>query len=428
MKIAIAGYGLEGESNYRYFSANPENDITIVDQHQPERDIPEGVNAIIGEDAFEQLENFDLVVRTAGLAPNKIVTNGKIWSATNEFFVKCPAHIIGVTGTKGKGTTASLISSILESAGKKVWLVGNIGNPALEVLDQIKSEDVVVYELSSFQLWDIKKSPQIAVILYIEQEHLDVHTSMEDYIHAKSNITRYQSEGDILVYNKNNQYADKIASSSLATRIEYPDDKYAHIKDGKFIYGEQEICSINSLHLLGNHNLENALAAIDATWNYVTDSKTIEKGLSGFNGLPHRLQFVREVDGVKYYDDSIATTPSSAIAALRSFSGPVTIILGGSSKGSDFSELGVELAKHEVKAIIIGDEAENIALACDSAGFKNYEIIQNPIMDSIVSKIHSYAKPGSTVLLSPASASFGLFKNYIDRGNQFIQAVNKLPS
>jgi UDP-N-acetylmuramoylalanine--D-glutamate ligase len=426
MKIAIAGYGIEGESNYRYWATDPKNIITIVDQNQPDRDIPVGVDSIIGKEAFEQLQDFDLVVRTAGLAPRKITTNGKVWSATNEFFEKCTAQIIGVTGTKGKGTTASLIASILESAGKKVWLLGNIGKPALDIINQIQPNDTVVYELSSFQLWDIKKSPHIAVILYIEQEHLDVHINMDEYIDSKTNITKFQTTNDILVYNQNNEFAKTIADSSKARLIGYTDVNSAHIADNCFYYGEQKICSINSLQLIGQHNLDNACAAIDVIWESVRDIGVIEKGLNDFVGLPHRLQFVRDVSGIKYYDDSIATTPSSAIAAIRSFDGPKVIILGGSSKGSDFMKLGDELTRHDVKVILIGDEADNIANSCRIAGFSDFEIISDVTMTKIVNRAQSLAKPGSVVLLSPASASFGLFKNYSDRGDQYISAVKSL--
>ncbi len=426
MNIAIAGYGIEGESNYRYWVADINNEITIVDQNQPKSKIPVGVKSIIGADAFDKLQDFDLVIRTAGLDPQKIKTNGKIWSATNEFFAKCPNQIIGVTGSKGKGTTASLIASMLESAGKKVWLLGNIGQPALNVINQIQPDDIVVYELSSFQLWDIEKSPHIAVILYIEQEHLDVHIDMADYLDAKTNIIKYQSSDDILIYNKSNQYSEAIASQSKARLIGYIDTATAHIDDGCFYYGEQKICSIHALQLVGQHNLDNACAAIDVVWEFINDAAVIEAGLRKFTGLPHRLQFVREVNGVKYYDDSIATTPSSAIAALRSFTGPKVIILGGSSKGSDYSELGSELLNHDVKAILIGDESTRIADACQLAGFANYEILNNTTMIKIVDYAQSIAKFGSVVLLSPASASFDLFQNYSDRGDQFIGAVNRL--
>jgi len=426
MKIAIAGYGLEGESNYRYFSANSENEITIADQKQPERVLPLGITTIIGDDAFERLQDFDLVVRTAGLAPRKIKTNGKIWSATNEFFAKCPCQIIGVTGSKGKGTTASLIAGILEASGKTVWLVGNIGKPAIEIIDQIKPEDVVVYELSSFQLWDLEYSPHVAVVLYIEQEHLDVHDTMSEYVGAKANITKHQSHQDWLVYNNTNQYSKDIAERSAAGLIGYKDATSAHVEDGYFYYGEQKICSINTLQIIGKHNIDNACAAIDAAWLYTQNTSVIESGLGGFKGLPHRLQFVRELDGIKYYDDSIATTPNSTIAALRSFSQPVIVILGGSSKGSDFTELGFELAKRDVRAIIIGQEAENIAKFCLVAGFHDYEILLQTSMSDVVKRAKQLVKPGGVVLLSPACASFGMFKNYSDRGDQFTDAVNEL--
>ena len=426
MKIAIAGYGIEGKSSYNYWSANPKNSITIVDQKMPECQLPEGVDTIIGEDAFEKLQDFDLVVRTAGLAPIKIKTNAKIWTASNEFFANCPAKIIGVTGSKGKGTTASLITSILEAAGKKVWLVGNIGSPALDIIGKIKSDDIVVYELSSFQLWDIEKSPDIAIILFIEQEHLDNHTDIDDYINAKSNISKYQTKDDILIYYQPNQYAQDIASSSKAHKIGYPNNKTAHVFENYFYYNEQLICSVKSLSIVGKFNYDNACAAIDAIWYITNDINAIERGLRSFKGLPHRLQLVRELDNVKYYDDSIATIPGAAIAALKAFDNSKVIILGGSSKGSDFSELGKELKKHDVRAILIGDESEKIANSCRIAGFSDYEIMDNTTMVEIVKKAKSLSKKGGVVLLSPASASFGLFKNYSDRGDQFIDAVMKL--
>jgi UDP-N-acetylmuramoylalanine--D-glutamate ligase len=426
MKIAIAGYGLEGESNYNYWSIDESNDVTIVDQKKPERDLPGDAKTLIGENVMENLADFDIVVRTAGLAPYKIKTNGKIWSATNEFFDKCPAPIIGVTGSKGKGTTASLIASILERSGRNVWLLGNIGKPPLDVLGDIQQSDIVVYELSSFQLWDLEKSPHIAVVLFIEQEHQNVHTSMEDYVMAKANVTKYQNEGDILIYNQSNQYAKFIADGSRAQLIGYTDLSTAHVSDGNFYYGEQVICSVDVLKLIGKHNQDNACAAIDAAWHFTQDTGVISSGLSAFSGLPHRLSFVKDVDGVKYYDDSIATTPNAAIAALKSFKDPKVIILGGSSKGGDFSEMAVELKNQDVTAILIGSEAENIANSCKAAGFDGFEIMENSTMKQIVDKAKSMSKSGGVVLLSPACASFGMFKDYADRGDQFQAAVMAL--
>jgi len=427
MKIAIAGYGVEGQENFRYWSKLPENEVTIVDEKGTGAPIPEGIPSIVGPDAFKQLEGFDLVIRTAGLAPNKIATSGKIWSATNEFFEKSPAPIIGVTGSKGKGTTASLIASILEEAGKKVWLVGNIGISALSVLEQVKPDDIVVYELSSFQLWDLQRSPQVAVVLFIEREHLDVHANMEEYVEAKAQITKHQIPGDILIYNAENKYSVQIADSSVAQKIGYPSNEAAHVVDGWFYYGQQQLVSVNTLSIPGAHNVSNALAAIDAIWPFTQDVDAIEGGLSDFIGLPHRLAYVANVNNVEYYDDSIATTPSSAIAALRAFADkPKVIILGGSTKGSEFNELAMELTRHDVQVILIGDEAARIAEALEIVGFTHYESIENATAELFTRRAAELALPGSVVLLSPAAASFGIFKNYADRGEQFIAAVNNL--
>lgn len=425
MKIAIVGYGVEGQESYRYWAKDSSHDITIVDQNE-QLQVPDGVKTSVGKDVFENLNGFDLVIRSPGIAPHRIKTDGKIWSGTNEFFEKCPAEIIGVTGSKGKGTTSSLITSILEAAGRKVWLVGNIGVSALEVLEQIKPDDIVVYELSSFQLWDIERSPQTAVVLLIEPDHLDVHRDMEDYVAAKAHITSFQTPDDLLIFNSENEYTRSIAVQSKAQKIGFPEQGSAHVEDGQFAYGEHIICSTGVLQIPGLHNVSNALAAIDAAWKYTQDTAAIENGLHTFKGLEHRLSFVREIDNVSYYDDSIATTPGSAIAALRAFEGPKVIILGGSYKGSDFSSLAAEVLRHDTQAILIGDEAPVIAEAFKTAGFEHFEIMEQPTMQKIVSRASELAKPGGVVLLSPAAASFGLFKNYADRGDQFIATVNEL--
>jgi len=426
MKIAIAGYGVEGKASYDYWSKDSQNQLTIVDASEQLTGLPDGVATLTGPGVYEQLNGYDLVIRTPGLNPKHIATDGKIWSVTNEFFAKCPAPIIGITGSKGKGTTASLVASILKAAGKNVHLVGNIGVPALQVLDQITADDIVVYELSSFQLWDIEYSPQTAAVLFIEQEHLDVHPTMEDYVSAKANIARYQTADEILVYDADNTYAQSIASQSEAIKIGYPSGLTTHVKDGFFWNGEQKLCSVESLKLVGEHNVQNAIAAIDSCWQYVQDGEIIGQGLASCEGLDHRLKVVARVGDIVYVDDSIATTPGSAIAALKSFDGPKAIILGGSSKGSDFSELAQELLQHDVHALLIGEEATTIAAACDEAGFLGYKLVEFTDMDALVQlSVESLGSTG-TVLLSPSAASFGLFKNYVDRGDQFIAAVQRL--
>lgn len=428
MKIAIAGFGLEGQANYAYYF-NQGHEVTIADERAiPVTELPYGATALLGEGTFSQLNGFDMVVRTAGLSPDKITTDGKIWSGTNEFFEKCPAPIIGVTGSKGKGTTASLITAILRAAGQTVHLVGNIGEPAIGQLEHIAPTDVVVYELSSFQLWDAQRSPHVAVVLYIEPEHLDVHKDLQDYIDAKAHIARHQTEGDIVIYNKDNAYATDIANQSLAAKIPFQHEKAAHVDDGAFWFGGNRLCSIDALQLPGIHNLDNACAAITATWKWVKDPSVIAEGLSSFIGLPHRLRVVRTVDDVTYYDDSIATTPGATIAAINAFTQPKVVILGGSDKGADYKALAQHIVDSNVTyVLLIGEEAPRIEKALKKAKYTAYTTLGSHVtMKEIVKRAHTQAQPGDIVILSPACASFGMFKNYSDRGDQFIEAVNTL--
>jgi UDP-N-acetylmuramoylalanine--D-glutamate ligase len=425
MKIAIAGYGTEGKSNYAYF-AQQGHQVVIIDEKEI-TETPVDASVIYGEHAFEKLNGFDMVVRTAGLAPRKIKTDGKIWSATNEFFAQCPAPIIGVTGSKGKGTTSSLIAAILRAAGKTVHVVGNIGVPALDMLGEVTPQDIVVYELSSFQLWDIQASPQVAVVLMIEPDHLDVHVDFNEYVAAKQNIIRFQNADDVVVYNAQNEASRGIASRSLGYKIACPSVQTAHVHGSSFWYGDTKLCSLDALKLPGAHNLDNACAAIDAAWRWVQDGKNIERGLESFTGLPHRLKFVRELKKVQYFDDSIATTPGSAIAAMRAFAQPVIIILGGSSKGADFSDVAKVAADSGVKkAILIGQEAAKIEYSLKEQGVPYSNMGSDVSMVEVVAAAQQAAEPGDVVVLSPACASFGMFKNYSDRGDQYIAAVQAL--
>lgn len=430
MKIAIAGYGSEGESNYRYWNT-PGNQVVIIDEQEPAHTVPVDASVIVGQDAFARLGGYDMVVRTAGLAPRKIKTDGKIWSATNEFFDKCPAPIIGVTGSKGKGTTSSLIASILRAAGKTVHLVGNIGVPALDVLVDISANDIVVYELSSFQLWDLEKSPHIAVVLMIEPDHLDVHADMNEYVNAKANIRRHQTADDHCLYHPTNDYSRRIAtinSAEAAYRYGISDDNQVYVQGGLFMQASRVIASVDALQIAGQHNVENACAAISAALAVDPISReAIEQGLREFTGLPHRLKFVREINGVAFYDDSIATTPGSAIAALRAFEQPKVIILGGSSKGADYAELATVAAGANVKcAIVIGDEANALEAVLQTSGMQIINLGSSKTMGEVVFEAYKRAEGGDIVILSPACASFGMFKNYADRGDQFIAAVENI--
>jgi len=433
MKIAIAGYGVEGESNYRYWAKDPSNDITIVDEQLvPKHPLPDGAKTLLGPGVFEKLDGFDLIVRTAGLAPYKIKTDGKIWSATNEFFAKSPAQIIGVTGTKGKGTTTSMIASIFEAAGKKVWLVGNIGIAAIDILDQVQPDDIVAFEMSSFQLWDMERSPHVAVVLLIEPDHLNVHEGMEDYVRAKGAIRRFQTDSDVCIYHPTNHFSDEIAHSSdqgILRRYSIPDDGGVYIKEGSFWQGEQIICSVDALQLIGDHNKENACAAITAALTCGIPTEAIEQGLRNFKGLPHRTEFVRNLDGVDYYNDSFSSAPAATVAAIRSFTQPEIVILGGTDKGGEFNDLAQAInERHNIKElVIIGEIKQKLRDELASYGVTaQMTIFEGKTMPEIVDYCRSRAESGDVIVLSPGCASFDMFRDFYDRGDQFRAYVQSL--
>ena len=406
--VVIAGYGVEGKASYEYWRGLGYA-VAIADEKDSVSDAPGDAHLILGATAFSELGGFDVIVRSPSIAPSKLPYGDKVWSATREFFAACPAPIIGVTGTKGKGTTSSLITSILRAAGKTVHLVGNIGTPALEVLPTIHPSDIVVFELSSFQLWDLQKSPHIAVVLGIEPDHLDIHSGMDDYVNAKANITKYQRTDDIIVYNQNNQLATQIAALSPAQKIAYP-----------FVIDDMAA----SLQIPGQHNVENASAAIAACREYVTSQEIIKQGLHNFAGLPHRLKFVAEKNGVKYYDDSISTTPGSAIAAMQSFDTPKVLLLGGSDKGAEYNEVMAVAEQTGTKVLAIGQTGQRIYELAQASGVTAER--EEGGMPEVVAHAARMAPPDSVVMLSPASASFDQYKSYSDRGDQFIAAVEGL--
>jgi UDP-N-acetylmuramoylalanine--D-glutamate ligase len=349
--------------------------------------------------------------------PSRNQKKPRLTSATQIFFDNCPAPIVGVTGTKGKGSTASFITKILEAAGRTtVHLVGNIGVPALDELPKIKASDVVVYELSSFQLWDLTSSPQVAVLTLMETDHLDVHKDFAEYVSAKARIVRYQSAADFVVYNRLDSTAASMAKSSKAQKLPYPRPELENLARG-------------AIKLAGDHQVRNAEAAIlaaRAVWPDLTDAQ-IRAGLAAFDGLPHRLKFVAEKAGVKYYDDSIATTPGSAIAAIKSFIEPKVLILGGSDKGADYTEVGAVAEFHGVRRIFaIGANRAKVEKQVSEKFSGEITLLDEQNMAQLVPKIASVARPGEVVILSPAATSFDMFKNYADRGQQFIEAVSKL--
>ncbi len=424
MKIAILGFGKEGESAFRYWSRQS-NDITIHD-NDLNKETPEGVETVLGNEALLNLDDYDydLMVRSPGLrVPEGL--NTPIITPTEEFMQRCPAPIIGVTGTKGKGTTATLISEILSGAGKKVHLLGNIGTPALDELGKIKPADIVVYEMSSFQLFDINVSPHIAVCLMVTEDHLDWHKDLAEYHDAKGNIFKFQKAEDTAVYFTDNQISSQLVRLSPANnKVGYGEGGDVYIKDGKIIGFNKVIADVSEVALPGAHNLQNVCAAIAASWEYNQDETVIQKVLREFKGLPYHIEFITEKNGVKYYNDSFSTNPTSAIAAVESFAEPLVLFLGGFDKQADFSELAEVIKNHQVRKIItFAETGQRIAETLINTGVESVEYMDEKDFDVIVGAGIASAQPGDVVLLSPACASWGMFTDYKARGQQFNNVV-----
>ncbi|MEI7838744.1 MAG: UDP-N-acetylmuramoyl-L-alanine--D-glutamate ligase [bacterium] len=431
MKIAILGYGLQGKSSFEYWHKG--NEVTICDQNKIDN-APFNAKLKTGENYLRDLAEFDLIVRSPSIYPKDIVSSNdesildKVTTNTNEFFKVCPSkNIIGVTGTKGKGTTSTLITKMLEADGKTVHLGGNIGTPPLEMLEAgINENDYVVLELANFQLIDIKYSPHIAVCLMVVPEHQDWHEDMEEYVTAKKQLFINQTPSDIAIYYSENEISKDIASSGSAIKIPYFKDPGANIENEVIEINGQRICRTDEVKLLGRHNLQNVCAAITTAWQIDKNISPLKDVVVSFAGLEHRLELVRELNGVKYYDDSFATTPESAIVAIEAFKDPKVIILGGSDKGAEYIKLAKTVAGGNVKhAVLIGDTAKSIEQALKNEGFSDYSFGSKDI-NEIVELCKEKSSPGDVVLLSTGCASFGIFKDYKDRGDKFSLAVQSL--
>lgn len=431
MKIAILGYSLEGRSSYAYFAAQGKHELEIRDQ-DPKTQVPEGVPSVLGENYLDDLGGFDLLIRTAGLAPSAIIKKNpgserKITSNTNEFLKACPTkNVIGVTGTKGKGTTSTLISLMLEASGKQVRLGGNIGRPVLDMLPELSADSWVVLELSSFQLIDLRTSPHIGVCLMVVPEHLDWHLTLDEYIESKAQLFANQTAADTAIYFAGNQLSERIAGKGSGRKIPYYAAPGAVVEDEAIVIAGEEICKTGELRLLGKHNWQNACAAVTAAWQVTQDIEALRSVLTSFSGIEHRLELVRELDGVKYYDDSYGTTPETAIVALAAFERPVIAILGGRGKGIPFDELAKFTAGQPPKHVItIGETGPEIAALLRQNGYDRVSENGGGIKE-IVDQARSLASPGDVVLLSTACTSFDMFRNYKDRGEQFTKAVQAL--
>lgn len=437
MKIAIIGYAGQGQSSYEYWNT-PENEITIRDSN-PALKVPDGAFAQLGDDYLANLDRFDLVIRTPSLHPSSIVKANpntanildKVHSNTNEFFKVCPTqNIIGVTGTKGKGTTSTLITRMLEAAGKRVHLGGNIGIPPLELLkNDIKPDDWVVLELANFQLIDLKHAPGIAVVLMVEPEHLDWHEDEEEYIAAKQQMFMNQGDDDIAIYYAKNNLSQSVADASMGIQVPYMEKPGAVVENDNIVIDGQVVCRTNELKLLGKHNWQNVCAATTAVWQIVQDIEPIKHTALTFSGLPYRIELRKEIDGVRYYNDSFATGPGACKAAIEAIAEPKIMILGGFDRMLDLTNLAgvVSNPANNVKhALLIGASANRLAAELQKNGFKNFSHCQAKTMTEIVSVASGKAQSGDAIVLSPAFASFDMFKNFEDRGNKFNDAIESL--
>lgn len=437
--IAVIGIGISNRPLIKYLK-NAGANVTAYDKRTKDElgEIADelaklGVKTVLGENYLENLEG-EIIFKTPGLrfdnpALVKARERGAVITSEMEvFFEVCPCKIIAVTGSDGKTTTTTLISEILKKSGYTVWLGGNIGNPLLCDTEKMKSTDIAVLELSSFQLHTMKKSPDIAVITNITPNHLDMHKDYEEYIDAKMNIMRYQNSSGKLVVNASNNVTAKIGKESKGKLVDFSSKKDAYItlKNGEILRNGKSILKISDIKIPGMHNVENYMAAIGAVEDLAKDEAVLEIA-KNFGGVAHRIEFIRELNGVKYYNSSIDSSPNRTINTLRVFDKKVILIAGGKDKGIPYDELGPSLAEKVKILILIGKTADKIEMA-----LKNYsktadvKVVRCKTYPEVVKTAKNLAKDGDIVILSPASTSFDMFSNFEERGNLFKRLVNEL--
>lgn len=397
-----------------------------------------GVNLVLGNDYLENLKGYDVIFKTPSMridceALKKALEEGAYITSEMEEFVKyCPAKIFGVTGSDGKTTTTSLIYNMLKTEGYRTWIGGNIGTPLFTKIKEINSSDKVVLELSSFQLMTMNNSPEVAVITNLSPNHLDMHKSMEEYVAAKENIYKFQSKRDLLVLNKDNRITNEMASKAPGRLMQFSvkdiPEKGAWYKNGILYLEGKKVCEKKDLIIKGMHNVENLLAAFCA----VSDDVKIEnmkKTAEIFSGVEHRCEFVKEIDGVKYYNDSIATSPSRTLAGIAAFEQPVILIAGGYDKKLSFDVLAEKGMDHIKILILLGATKFKIKEAFEKEFEKrgsSIPVILTETLEEAVAEAKRNALPGDIVTLSPACASFDMFSNFEKRGATFKEIVNNL--
>ncbi len=459
-KIGVLGAGVEGMALLEYLVKKGFTDITLFDEKPLVEGLPEGVKTVLGPNSFGEIFDCEVLFRSPGIHTSRLeearLKGIEITSTTRYFFENCPCPIIGVTGTKGKGTTSTLIYMILKAAGLDVYLGGNIGESPLTFLDKLNADSRVILELSSFQLQDLTLSPHVAVVLRVTSDHMDYHKDREEYMDAKMSIVRYQKDSDICIVNGDYEYALSVLELTAAAK--YAVSRSGKVANGAFVLpndakivfcheGEcEDIGDAGKVGLPGDHNLENILPAVTVGRILDIPIPIIQKVIYSFNGLPNRLEFVREVAGVKYYNDSFSTTPETSVSATYAFKEPVILIAGGSEKYSDYTQWAEDLQKNpRLKAVFLtGITAQRMIHSLNTAAKKLQEsgfmsesaagrIGEFPLkvyeFASIKEAIPSAAKiasPGDNIVMSPAAASFDQFKNYKERGQKFKEWVNAL--
>ena len=398
-----------------------------------------GAKLQLGDGYLQNLSQ-DVIFRTPGLRPDVTeleaprAKGSTITSEMEVFFEVCPCPIIAVTGSDGKTTTTTIIAQLLRAAGHTVHVGGNIGHPLLAEAGSIRPTDWAVLELSSFQLMTMTRSPHIAVLTNLAPNHLDVHKSMEEYIWAKENIFRHQQPGDIAVFNLDNAITRELSAHAPGRALYF--SRREEPENGVFLRGnavisrrdgrERQIMTTEDIRLPGVHNVENYMAAIAAVDGLVPDD-VIRTFARAFNGVEHRIELVRTWRGVRFYNDSIASSPSRTIAGLRSFKEKVILIAGGYDKHIPFDVLGPEVVEHVKLLILCGATADKIRAAVEQApGYwpGHPEILDVTPFQRAVETARDRAAPGDVVTLSPACAAFDQFKNFMERGKTFKSIVN----
>lgn len=383
-----------------------------------------------GDDYLTDIQA-DLVFRTPGMHPNNpalvaLREKGiRIVSEMDVFFSLCPCSMIAVTGSDGKTTTTTLISELLKAAGKKVWLGGNIGTPLLPLCGEMEEDDFAVVELSSFQLMDMTHSPHIAVITNIAPNHLDVHKDMDEYVEAKKAIYRFQCETDRLVVNADNEITAPLRSCGITRTFSRLGVGDVSIIDDVIARDGKQVLPVKNILLPGVHNVENYMAAILAVDGIVEDD-IIRQVAGSFGGVEHRIELVRIKDGVRYYNDSIASSPSRTIAGLRSFPEKVILIAGGYDKKIPYDVLGPEICQHVKKLFLGGATGPLIQAAVEACEGEKPEIADCGDFETAVRAAAAAAEEGDVVLMSPASAAFDQFKNFAVRGAFFKKIIKEL--